>query len=147
MAKYTDVSLELRNKIRRDMILYNDVYGDGLKGILTFTHHDLELYQECLLWNEKAKSSMYGGYTMTRIGRFKGIRPLWAGDIVVDSDNHMEMKVEFEVDSFDEPSWMDWFDIKGEGDGKLEGNMGHIINERTHPQYFVDGKYIFDKEK
>jgi hypothetical protein len=127
------------------MILYNDVYGDGLKGILSFTHLDLELYQECLQWNELAKGSHFDAYKMTRIGRFKGVRPLWVGGIVYEDDG-MQMKVEFEVEDYDPPSWMDWFDVKGENDGVLEGNVGTVINERTCPQYFVDGKYIFDKE-
>ena len=145
MGKYSDVSLALRNKIRREMILYNDVFGDGLKGILSFTHLDLKLYQECLQWNELAKSSSLDSYRMSKIGRFKGVRPMWVGDIVATQDD-MQMKVEFEVEDYDEPSWMDWFDIEGKNDGVLEGNMGIVINERTCPQYFIDGKYIFEKE-
>ena len=150
MAKYSDVSLALRNKIRRDMVLFNDVYGDGLKGCLTLTHHDTPLIQECLLWHEVIMSyfkTSYDAYKMTKIGRFYGVRPKLIRDMVADSEGTLNVVVEFEVDDYDEESWLDWFDVKGEADGKLQGSLGHVINKRTFPQYYdEDGKYIFDKE-
>lgn len=143
MPKYNDVSLALRNKIRTDMIIYNDIFGDGMKGCLTLSHHDKLLIDECQKWIDMIKAyyrTTYWAYKLTRIGRFKGVRPMLI------RESYPDFIVEFEVDECEEPSWRDWFDVEGKTDGVLQGTIGTVINERTYPQYYEDGKYIFDKE-
>lgn len=151
MSKYSDVSLELRNKIRKDMIIYNDIFGSGdLRGVVNFTNNELHLFQECLLWHEVVMTyfkTAYDCYKMTRIGRFLGVRPTSPTEIISESEGTLTAKMEFHVDECEEESWRDWFDIEGNNDGVLKGSLGTVINQRTHPQYYDrNGKYIFDKE-
>lgn len=149
MVKYNDVSLELRNKIRTYMVIYEDVYGGSVHGILQLDETDIELIQECLQWREIIMTyykTSYGAYKMSKIGRFYGVRPIEVKTINCDSDGKIDVQITFEVDHYEEESWRDWFEIGHERDGFFEGSMGNIINERTHPQFYKDGKYIFDKE-
>lgn len=148
MAKYSDVSLALRNKIRREMEVYEDVYDGDCRGVLIFTEKDVELFQECLQWLEVIASyfkTSYDCYRITKVGRFRGVRPA-RKEILCEAGGIMEMKVEFDVEEYDPKSWMDWFDVEGKEDGELRGALGTVINKRTTPQYFIDGKYIFAKE-
>ena len=138
---YNDVSLRLRNKIRRDMIIATDLYDGKGRGILQFHDDENELFDECLLWikiiNSYFKTS-YNCYRLTRVGRFIDIRPVQVIG---------ERKVEFDVDNYHPPSLKDWFvDNDGSDDGVLLGSLGTVINQRTFPQYYKDGKYIFAKE-
>ena len=149
MAKYSDVSLELRNKIRSHMVIYDDIYGGNVHGILELDQDDIELIQECLLWREVIMTyfkTSYDAYKMTKIGRFHGVRPIEVSTINCDSDGLLNVKITFEVDHYDEESWRDWFEIGDESDGTLKGAVGTVINQRTHPQFYVNGKYIFEKE-
>lgn len=141
MPKYSDVSLGLRNKIRREMVVTEDLYGGDARGILEFHEDEKELFDECCLWlkviNSYFKTS-YHCYKITKVGRFRGIRPVQTMGV---------NKIQFDIDEYDPESWKDWFeDQDGKEDGVLMGALGTVINQRTFPQYYVDGKYIFAKE-
>lgn len=128
---YKDVSLELRNKIRRDMIIQPSATMPQVNflGFLNFTFPEQDkLYVECKEWKsiiDKYFKTSYGCYMLEKVGRFYGVRPF----------RICLYHVEFEVESWRDESWKDWFDVTGENDGKLRGIQGHVINERTFPEY------------
>ena len=139
---YNDVTLELRNKIRRELDILEDYITENGNSIarLKFTKEDIHLIEECKEWLNVIKRIFrcsYDAYRLENVGRFKGVKPI----DVTDDD------VLFSVVSHSEPSWKDWFDLTGENDGFLKGTVGNVINERTHPEYYKDGKYIWEKEK
>lgn len=124
--KYNDVSLELRNKIRRDMrVLQQMQMGEiDYTGVLSFNNEERHLYDECQRWRKIIDtyfSTSYNCYRLSRVGRFKGVRPHKIY-------NHT---IKFQVSSYNPPTWEDWFDVIGEKDGDLTGIMGKVINERT----------------
>jgi len=125
--KYDDVSLELRNKIRQDMIIHKTKLADeggNPMGVLSFSFDETGLYEEAqtwiLLWDAYFRTS-YNACRMTRIGRFHNLRPI----------RFKHHKVYFDVEEYDPPSWKDWFDIEGNTDGDFLGQIGKFVNERT----------------
>jgi hypothetical protein len=148
MKIYNDVSLALRNKIRRDLEIYTDGYGSPYNfiALLKFNENETELFQECLKWREMISvyyKASCDAYKMEKIGRFHGVRPIEAVEINHLNGKYLRMIMKFEVESYDKLSWIDWFDVEGKGDGKLIGQMGDIINKRTHPQYYTKMESIF----
>jgi hypothetical protein len=136
MPLYTDVTLELRNKLRRelDIIDRTSKHGNYLATI-TFKEDESHLMEECKTWLNvihKFFRTTYNAYRLTKIGRFEGVRPQDVNDVIA----------VFSVKSYSEKSWRDWFDTLGEGDGFLRGTCGNVINKRTHSEYYKDGKYI-----
>lgn len=114
-----EISLELRNKIRRDMLIVEDQHytnsGDYC-GILNFDKDkEFELFEECMIWREMIDTyfkTSYNAGKAKRIGRFNGIKP---------KRIHLN-SVEFAVSTYRNPSWKDWFNIEGkEDDHKLIG--------------------------
>ncbi len=109
----TKISLELRNKIRRDMLIVKDQYwmdkGDHC-GILSFDKdEELELFEECVAWIDMINTyyrTSYNAGKAKRIGRFSGIFPI---KIRLHS-------VDFVIEGYDNPSWKDWFDVEGKKD-------------------------------
>lgn len=125
---YNDVSLELRNKIRRDLYLVSNDYIEYHDAELVFKDNELYLYDECKTWRNVIESQYgrtYDTYAMTKIGRFYFVRP----------EEICPNFVKFSVGCFDAKSWLDWFDVEGKSDGVLKGTIGTVINKRTHPQY------------
>ena len=127
--KYNDVSLELRNKIRQDMIIHKSkslAEGGNHMGVIEFglSIKEEDLYQEAQTWirlkNAYFRTS-FNACRMSRIGRFYNLRPA----------QFKHRKVYFDVEEYDDPSWRDWFDIEGNNDGDLIGVVGKVINERT----------------
>ena len=136
-----DVSLELRNKIRKDLQFDGKNWDvNGYYGTLTFSDDEMYLYEECKEWYNVIETyfkTSSTAYCLTRVGRFNFVRPFAI----------LNKEVIFQVDSYNSESWKDWFDIEGKDDGPLIGTVGKVINERTHPQYYKNGEYIFKKEK
>ncbi len=110
----TELSLKLRNKIRRDMLIVKDEYfANGLGdhcGILHFDKDkEFELFEECIIWREMIDTyfkTSYNAGKAKRIGRFSGIKP---------KQIHLH-SVEFAISGYDNPSWKDWFDQEGKED-------------------------------
>lgn len=126
--KYNDVSLELRNKIRRDMKVLKEIQMGNMDydytGVLLFNNEEGDLYNECRIWKKIIDtyfSTSYNCYKLSRVGRFKGVRP---------RKIHLQ-SISFQVTSYGEPTWEDWFDVTGRNDGYLIGTVGKVINERT----------------
>ncbi len=124
--KYNDVSLELRNKIRRDMKILIQQQMDDIDytGILSFNNKEKHLHDECQTWKKLIDtyfSTTYDCYKLSKIGRFIGVRP----------HKIYFQSVTFQVSSYNNPTWEDWFDVTGENDGYLIGTVGIVINERT----------------
>jgi len=111
-----EVTLELRNKIRKDMvILEGEVYyefdndgccGDRIKknycGILQFNNIENCIFKECVLWQNNIKSHFscsYNNDRLLRVGRFFGIKPM----------KICPTSVEFSIVHYTKPSWKDWF--------------------------------------
>ena len=130
MTRFNDISLELRNKIRRELEIIDAI---PLKldyvGELKFEPYEVHLYEECKRWCKIIDDyyrTTYRAYCMTRIGRFEMIKPFRI---------HADLRVAFEFEKHQKKSWRDWFDVEGKSDGYLQGFVGTVINERTHPQY------------
>jgi len=109
----TEISLELRNKIRRDMLIVKDQYfmdGGDHCGILSFDKDkEFELFEECMIWKEMLDTyyrTSYNAGKAKRVGRFSGIKP---------KKIHL-YSVEFAISGYDVPSWKDWFDVDGKED-------------------------------
>ena len=139
---YKDVSLELRNKIRRDLIIHDDHITENGNTIaeLNFNNDEQHLADECKEWLgviRKIFRTSYDALRLEKVGRFEGVRPKEVND----------NEALFSVTYYTEETWKDWFDVTGENDGFLKGTVGNIINKRTHPEYYRDGKYIWEKEK
>jgi len=126
--KYNDVSLELRNKIRRDMKIMNceQTNNGDYTGILSFNNRERHLYDECQTWRKLIDtyfSTSYDCYKLSKVGRFEGIRPY-----------KMYIRFQsfsFHISTYNKPTWKDWFDVTGENDGDLIGVVGKVINKRT----------------
>lgn len=125
---YNDVSLELRNKIRKELTIVDNIYmrcHSNHIGFLNFNFPEDELlYQECLIWKKlitKASEISSDCYMLERVGRYYGVRPHGIGTY----------HVEFEVEYYEQESWRDWFDVTGETDGSFRGIMGKVVNPRT----------------
>jgi hypothetical protein len=110
----TKITLELRNKIRRDMLIVKDQYfADGLGdycGILSFDRDkESELFEECIMWREMIDTyyrTSYNAGKAKRVGRFSGVKP---------KKIHLH-SIEFAISGYDNPSWKDWFDMEGKED-------------------------------
>ncbi len=110
----TEITLELRNKIRRDMRIVEGQHypnpGGEHCGILYFDKDkEFELFEECIIWKEMLDTyfkTSYNGGKAKKVGRFIGIKP---------EKIHL-YSVEFIVSTYKDPSWRDWFDVKGEDD-------------------------------
>lgn len=142
MPFYNDVTLELRNKLRRELdIIEDELTGNGNHlATVGFNNSETHLAEECKTWLgviTKLFRTSYDCYRLTKLGRFRGVRPKEVYDNFA----------VFSVVAYKKESWIDWFDITGENDGPLQGTMGLVINKRTHPEYYKDGKYIWEKEK
>ena len=109
----TELSLKLRNKIRRDMLIVQDTHyvnnGDHC-GILSFDRNEeFDLFEECMTWREMIDTyfrTSYNAGKAKRIGRFSGIKP---------KKIHL-YSVDFAISGYDNPSWKDWFDQEGKED-------------------------------
>lgn len=140
---YDDVSLRLRNKIRSnlDIIEGKLTRNHNYLATLSFDTNEFDLIEECREWLntiETVKRMSHNAYRLTKIGRFCGVRP----------KEIYNSLVLFSVEEYKESSWKDWFVISTEeSDGYFKGLYGNVINKRTHPQYYKDKKYIWEKEK
>lgn len=118
MKPITDISLDLRNKIRRDLIISDSYKGEMAHfGSITFSKNEKHLFDECIRWKcllDIYFKTSYNCYRMTRIGRFYNIRPCFVQNGIA----------EFDLSHYDKPSWRDWFDIEGNDDGALVGVLG-----------------------
>ena len=130
---YNDVSLELRNEIRKNLMINFGATRPyaNCSGSLCLMPHKRHLFEECEKWLNTIMTyykTSYQAMCLTKVGRFYMIRPyeILHGYIC-----------KFEFERYDKPSFMDWFDTTGENDGYLQGIMGKIINERTCPQYYA----------
>lgn len=110
----TTITLELRNKIRRDMLIVkNEYYADGLGdycGILAFNNdEEYELFEECIAWRKMIDTYYRTSYNVgkaKKVGRFIGIKP----------KKIYLYSVAFAISGYDSPSWKDWFDMEGKED-------------------------------
>ena len=108
----TDVTLELRNKIRRDMLIVKNHVGypnGDHCAVLNFKKEELELFKECIVWRNMLDiyfKSSYNGGKLKNVGRFVGIKP-----VMIHPNS-----VEFAVSTYGDPSWKDWFNMEGEED-------------------------------
>ena len=108
----TEVTLDLRNKIRTDMkiVANHETYSNGdYCGLLYFDKKEKDLFKECIIWKRMLDTyfkSSYNGGKLLKVGRFVGIKP---------AAIHSRC-VEFAVSTFSNPSWKDWFNIEGEED-------------------------------
>lgn len=121
---YNDVSLALRNKIRRDMNIIHSAVDDERGIIRVYSTDEQYLIDECREWLGVIKTyfkTTYDCYKLAKVGRFYGVRPLRV---------YHSFSV-FHVDSHDPPSWEDWFDLSGKNDGPLLGQIGIVKNERS----------------
>jgi hypothetical protein len=127
---YNDVSLELRNKIRRYMEIDISIgtYDGSPTGVLRLELNEKALYEECRVWVNFIctyfSTSPTGG-RISKIGRFYNLKPTVL---------HQDLKyyrVYFNVEYYDPQTWFDWFDVEGNSDGDFLGHVGKIINERT----------------
>jgi len=108
----TEVTLELRNKIRKEMKIIERKHvastGDSC-AILHFKDEEQDLFDECIDWKKMLDiyfKSSYRGGALKKVGRFIGVRPREIGFHYV----------EFQVRDFKNPSWKDWFNVEGDGD-------------------------------
>ena len=133
---YNDVSLELRNYIRRNLTVIQGITRPyaNCSGFVFFPGEDRHLYEECKKWYQTIQTyykTSYQAMCLTKLGRFYMIRPYQI-------DTHDDAKiVKFEFERYEKKSFMDWFDTTGENDGHLQGQVGKIINERTCPEYYA----------
>jgi hypothetical protein len=121
----TEISLELRNKIRRDMLIVQNTHyansGDYC-GILSFDKdEEFELFEECIIWGEMIDiyfRTSYNAGKAKRVGRFSGIKP-----------KRINLhSVDFTISGYDNPSWKDWFDVDGEKDDHILVGIREIKN-------------------
>lgn len=109
-----EISLKLRNKIRRDMLIVKDQYfADGLGdycGILYFDkNEEFDLFEECMVWRKMIDTyyrTSYNAGKAKKVGRFIGVKP---------KEIHLH-SVAFAVSTYEDPTWKDWFDIEGKED-------------------------------
>ena len=107
----TEVTLELRNKIRRDMLIVKgkDYTNGDYCAILNFKNEELQLFKECVVWRNILDTyfkTSYNGGKLHKVGRFIGIKP-----VMIHPNS-----VEFAVAMYEEPSWKDWFSMEEEED-------------------------------
>jgi len=111
----TEVTLELRNKIRKEMKIVSGygLYPNGdYCGILYFDDDESKLFEECMIWKKMLDTyfkTAYEGGKLRKVGRFLGIKPM----------TMQTRSVEFAVSMYRDPSWKDWFNIEGENDDPI----------------------------
>jgi len=106
------ISNQLRNKIRRDLIILNQ-YGiyssdEYYRADLYFSQDEDDLLMECIKWWKDIDTYFKTSYNTYKIncGRFKGVFPRKV--------YRYAKMASFYVDSFGKESWEDWFIMEGE---------------------------------